>query len=198
MGKYFTEADLEKMDEYRRQIYAIREQMYREFGVDALDTDTLSSIATYQIVKQYDPDYNVNFARNGEDAKSGEVLIEQKACRVDPNPLTPTGRPRKGYNQDADFQFHAMGDLAHQRYILVARSQTDLGLLRIYDFQSEANCQAAIKELTEKKDKWYAKATKKQKDAKRDVITVDEKFVLANLKFSSTTVIDNCTVHRDW
>ena len=77
-GKYFSKSQIEKMDLYRKQIYEIRTKMFEEFEVDPLDTDALSSIAIYKIVNQYDNDFNINFARNGEDAKSGDVLIEQK------------------------------------------------------------------------------------------------------------------------
>lgn len=197
MAKYFTDAELAKMDEYREQIYAIREKMFAEFGVDPLDTDALSSLAIRKIVTQYDTEFNVNFARNGEDAKSNGVLIEQKACRVNPSHLTPTGRPRVGYNQDAVFQFHAMGDLDHARYILVARSETDLSILRIYDISNTENRQIVLDHLNAEKAAWLSKGQKNQEDMKRDVITISEKFLLAKLKFVSQNTIDGCKVFKD-
>ncbi len=147
-SKYFNANDIEAMNAYRAQIYAIREKMFAEFGVDPLDTDALSSLAIHKIVSQYDADFNVNFARNGEDGKSGDVLIEQKAARVDPNPLTKTNKPRKGYGMDASFAFHVGGEIDHQRYIFVARSSADLSILRIYDISSKANRNIVIRHLT--------------------------------------------------
>jgi len=196
MSKYFNQAQLAKMDEYRKQIYDIRAKMFAEFGVDALDTDALSSLAIYNIVHQYDTEFNVNFARNGEDAKSGEVLIEQKAARVDPNKLTKTGKMRVGFGCDAEFQFHAMGDLDHPRYILVARSETDLSILRIYDIQSEDNRKIVLDHLMNERDEWLEKTNGDQKKMKRDVISISEKLLLAKLQFIEKTTIDNCQVFK--
>jgi len=197
MAKYFSETELAKMDQFREQIYAIREKMFAEFGVDPLDTDSLSSLAIYKIVKKYDADFNVNFARNGEDAKSNGILIEQKACRVNPSHLTATGRNRTNFGTDAMFQFHAMGDLKHPRYILVARSETDLSILRIYDISSAANCKIVLDHLINEKNAWLAKGKKNEQDMKRDVITISEKMLLSNLSFTLKTEIDGCKVFKD-
>ena len=197
MAKYFSETELAKMDQFREQIYAIREKMFAEFGVDPLDTDSLSSLAIYKIVKKYDADFNVNFARNGEDAKSNGILIEQKACRVNPSKLTATGRNRTNFGTDAMFQFHAMGDLKHPRYILVARSETDLSILRIYDISSAANCKIVLDHLINEKNAWLAKGKKNEQDMKRDVITISEKMLLSNLSFTLKTEIDGCKVFKD-
>ena len=197
MAKYFSETELAKMDQFREQIYAIREKMFAEFGVDPLDTDSLSSLAIYKIVKKYDADFNVNFARNGEDAKSNGILIEQKACRVNPSQLTATGRNRTNFGTDAMFQFHAMGDLKHPRYILVARSETDLSILRIYDISSAANCKIVLDHLINENNAWLAKGKKNEQDMKRDVITISEKMLLSNLSFTLKTEIDGCKVFKD-
>jgi hypothetical protein len=194
--KYFAEQELLAMDEYRRQIYEIRTKMFADYGVDPLDTDTLSSLAIYKIVRQYDPTFNVNFSRNGEDAKSGNILIEQKASRVNPNPLTETGRPRVGYGKDASFQFHAMGDLEHPRYIFVARSETDLSILRIYDISDNTNRNVILDHLMNERNKWLEKGKGNPEKMKHDVITVTEKFILEKLKFKEKTIIDNCKVFK--
>lgn len=197
MSKYFNADQLAKMDQYRAEIYAIREKMFAEFGVDPLDTDSLSSIAIYKIVKQYDPNFNINFARNGEDSKSGNVLIEQKATRVNPNPLTATGRPRTGYGTDASFQFHAMGTLEHPRYVFVARSEVDLSILRIYDISTKANCDVIINHLMAERNKWLARGKANQEQMKRDVIVISEKYILSNCNFATQTTIDGCKVFKD-
>ena len=197
MAKYFSDSDIETMDQYRKQIYAIREKMFAQFDVDPLDTDALSSIAIYKIVKQYDPNFNVNFSRNGEDGKSGDVLIEQKACRVDPSPLTATGKPRKNYNQDAGFQFHAMGTLDSPRYIFVARSETDLSILRIYDIGSEQNKKIVLDHLMNERQTWENKNKKLGYTQKHDVIVIGEKYILDKCQFNSVSTINGCKVYKD-
>ena len=83
MAKYLKPEVLAQLDEYRRKIFALREEAYQLTGIDVLDNDTLSALSIYEIVRQYDPDYNINFARNGEDAKSLDVDIEMKASRIE-------------------------------------------------------------------------------------------------------------------
>ena len=78
MAKYLNPEVLKELDEYRKRIFADREAIYKKHKIDVLDTDTLSSLSVYEIVIQYDQDYNINFARNGEDAISNNVKIEQK------------------------------------------------------------------------------------------------------------------------
>lgn len=197
MSKYLDPADIERMDAYRKEIYRIRAKMVAEFGVDPLDTDTLSSIAIYQIVSQYDTEFNINFARNGEDAKSGDVLIEQKASRVDPSPFTKTGKPRTGYNVDAGFQFHAMGSIEHPRYIFVARSETDLSILRIYDISSEANRKIVLDHLMGERQAWEDKNKQLGYTQKHDVIIISEKLILEKCNFPSQSTINGCKVFKD-
>lgn len=196
-SKYFSFDDIHEMNIVRKEIYALREKMFKKYHVDPLDTDALSSIAIFMIVTQYDPYYNVNFARNGEDAKSGSVLIEQKACRVNQNRWTKTGQIRKGYNQDASFQFHAMGTIESSRYIFAARSETDLRILRLYDIKSEENCKIVYEHLLSERKKWEDKNKKLGKTQKHDVIVISEKMILKNCNFVSKQSIDNCIVFRD-
>lgn len=196
-SKYFSKSQIEKMDLYRKQIYEIRAKMFEEFEVDPLDTDALSSIAIYKIVTQYDNDFNINFARNGEDAKSGNVLIEQKASRVNPSPFTSTGKSRKGYNKDASFQFHAMGSIDHPRYIFVARSETDLSILRIYDISSESNRNVVLSHLMNERQNWENKNKQLGYTQKHDVIVISEIKILDDCTFTTKTTIDNCKVFKD-
>lgn len=195
--KYFNSTDIDIMDSYRSQIYELRTKMFAEFGVDPLDTDALSSIAIYKIVRQYDPNFNVNFARNGEDAKSGNVLIEQKATRVNPDPYTKTGKIRKNHGIDAGFQFHAMGTLEHPRYIFVARSETDLSILRIYDISSTDNCKIVLDHLMNERGRWEDKNKKLGYTQKHDVIVISEKLILEKCKFPTKTTINGCKVFKD-
>ena len=195
MAKYFDPSALHEMDEARKRIFAERETIYKKFKVDILDTDALSSLSIYNIVKQYDPNYNVNFARNGEDGKSGETLSEHKACRVDGR-FTKTGKLRKNAGLDAAFQFHAMGDIGHQRYIFVARCKDDLSILRMYDISNKDNCKKIVDHLMDERQKWLDRSSGDPSKMKRDIIQISEKQILEQIKFNNTT-IDNVVVYRD-
>lgn len=196
MAKYFTSSELDVMNRAREQIFAIRTRIYRQFKIDILDTDALSALSIIKIVNQYDPNYNVNFARNGEDACSLGVLIENKAAKV-AGPLTPTGKPRKGAGTDAAFQFHAMGDLDHARYIFVARNKEDLSVMRIYDIVTKENRQIVLDHLMSERDAWLQRTANNQAMMKRDNILLPEKILLDKLVFTSKMVIDNCQVFKD-
>ena len=122
MAKYLEPQVLTQLDEYRRKIFELRQEAYALTGIDVLDNDTLSALSIYEIVRQYDPDYNINFARNGEDAKSLDVDIVMKASRIE-------RKKRSGLYGLAGFQFHAMGNIEYDRYILVTRDKATLSLI---------------------------------------------------------------------
>jgi hypothetical protein len=191
MAKYFDKQKLDIVIAAAKGIVAQRNQVLKQTGIDILDTDAISSALIYEMVTQYDPDYNVNFARNGEDAKSNGVLIEQKATRV-AGPLTKTGKQRKRAGTDAAFQFHVMGDLDHPRYVFVARHKETLELLRIYDISSEKNTKKVLAHLEYEKAVWLARGFQK-----RDIILITEKFILDNLTFPHKQTIGNCVILRD-
>ena len=191
MSKYFDRHKLEIVIAASKEIVQKRNEVLKQTGIDILDTDAISSAFIFEIVSQYDSDYNVNFARNGEDAKSNGILIEQKATRV-AGPFTRTGKSRKGAGTDAAFQFHAMGDLDYPRYIFVARDKDTLKLLRIYDISSMQNQQKVLNHLLNEKSSWLAKGFQK-----RDIILLTEKFILSNLIFSTKQTVDNCVILRD-
>jgi hypothetical protein len=196
MAKYFTKQDLSKMNEVRKEIFALREKIYKEFKVDVLDTDALSALSIHEIVSQYDSDYNINFARNGEDAISNGVLIEQKASRVE-GPLTKTGKPRKNAGIDAGFQFHAMGDLESPRYIFVARNKDDLSVLRIYDIGTPSNCKLVLDYLMSQRQAWLDRTQGDQTKMKHDLILLPEKFIQANIILPTRLDINGCVILKD-
>jgi hypothetical protein len=191
MSKYFDAEVLQEMNEARIRIFAEREIIYRKYKIDILDTDALSALSIYQIVKQYDSSYNVNFSRNGEDAKNRKGSVEQKAARVE-GPLTKTGKLRKGAGQDAAFQFHAMGDIEHPQYIFTARNKDNLALVRIYDIGSVENCKIVNDHLQNEKEKYLKTGHKK-----RDIIMITEKFIQENIKFTKNLTIDGCNILKD-
>lgn len=196
MGKYFESAALQEMNEVRKRIFAEREAIYKKYKVDVLDTDALSALSIYEIVSQYDSDYNINFARNGEDAKSNGVLIEQKATRVE-GPLTKTGKPRKNAGEDAAFQFHAMGDLDYPRYIFVARNKDDLSVIRIYDISNDKNRKIVLDHLMGERQAWLDRSQGDQAKMKRDIITLPEKVILEKLKLPTKLKINGCVILKD-
>ena len=184
MAKYLEDTSIKELNEYRQKIYEIRKEAFSKFGIDVLDTDTLSSLSIHEVVSQYDPDYNINFSRNGEDAKSNNVLVEQKCSKI------------KKSTNSASFMFHAMGDLAHDRYVFVIRREEDLKLLRIYDIGTPSNVKLVQDQLFAQRKDWLAKGKLDESKMKRDVITITEKFLLENLKKTTTSSINDCAVVR--
>lgn len=196
MAKYLDSAALTEMNAARLQIFAVRAEIYRKYKVDVLDTDALSALSIHEIVSQYDSDYNINFSRNGEDAMSNGVQIEQKAARVE-GPLTKTGKPRKNADADAVFQFHAMGDIEHGRYIFVARNKDNLAVVRVYDIRTASNCQTIKDYLLQERANWLSKGQKNAAQMKRDIIAISEKFIKQKLNLPPAIAISGCAVYKD-
>lgn len=193
---YLDNSNLEKLKKYRDAILEIRNRAYFELKIDLLDTDTLSSLDLHDIISKYDANYNVNLARNGEDAKSGDLRIEQKAAKVK-GKYKKNGKPRKNANKDAVFMFHAMGDIEHSRYIFAARYTDNLSISRIYDISTSENCQKIIDILMEQRRLWKAKVDLDPKRAKHDVIYVKESFILEKLSLPFKSTIKDCNIFRD-
>ena len=186
MAKYLETQTLSELDDYRRKIFALRAEAYDKFKIDVLDNDTLSALSIYEIVHQYDPDYNINFARNGEDSKSGDVLIEQKASRIEK-------KKRSGLYAVAGFQFHAMGNIEYDRYIFATRDKGTLDLIRIYDISISKNTLEVQKHLLGERKKWEDKNKKLGYTQKHDVIILPED-ILLNLQNSTKQIINGVEV----
>lgn len=191
--KYFNPSVVSQMAAACQPFLGLRNQIYNNYGVDPLDTDTLSSLEVYKIVSQYDPAYNINFARNGEDAISNGVEIEQKCTKVQHN-LTKKGRPRKNAGTDAGFQFHAMGDLQYPRYILVVRFKHDLSIDRLYDISDKNNVAQVQAHLLALRQAWLTAGQANAAKMKRDAIVLQERWLLSNLQIPSKKTVNNCTV----
>lgn len=192
-NNYLDKTVLAQMAQDCQPFITLRNKIYNTYGIDPLDTDTLSSMEIYQIVSQYDPDYNVNFARNGEDAQSKGVLIEQKCTKI-PGNTTKTGKIRKGAGTDAAFTFHAMGDLNYPRYIFVARFKHNLAIDRLYDISDPVNVTLVQAHLLAERNAWLARGAANPSAMKRDAILISEKFLLTNLNITQKTQVNNCTV----
>lgn len=185
MAKYITKEEINRLKTMRDEIFAERNRAFEETGIDLLDNDTLSSLSVYEIVSDYDPDFNVNFARNGEDGISNGVISEHKCSNIVPN--------KKGEIKSASFQFHAMGKIDYPRYILFVRNKATLELTRMYDISASNSVKAIVDCLQAQSDVWLAEGKKDTAKMKRDVIYLPEEF-LKTLPFKETKVINNCTV----
>lgn len=187
MSKYIDLNSIKELDGYRKEIFLLREQAYKKHKLDLLDNDTLSALSIYEIVTQYDPGYNINFSRNGEDAKSGEVFIEQKSSRIEL-------QPRTGEYPAASFQFHAMGNIEYDRYIFATRDKPTLDLIRIYDIKITENTKLVQTYLLGERAKWENKNKELGYTQKRDVIVLPEGLLISNLVNSSRQIIAGCEV----
>ena len=188
-SKYLDKTVLAELAKSCEPFLPLRNQIYAKYGIDPLETDTLSSIAIYKIVSQYDPDYNVNFARNGEDGQSEGILIEQKATKV-------TKKKRSGEYIDAGFQFHAQGDIEYNRYIFAKRDKNTLDIVRIYDISNKENIELVQLYLLSERDAWEQKNRELGKTQKRDVIVLPENILIDELKNIDIKLIDGVEVVR--
>ena len=190
MANYRTVAELEYMNDVRKIIYQERTKIYQLYQIDLLDNDTMSSLAIWDIVRQYDPNYNVNFARNGEDAISNGVIIEQKCSSIKPN--------KSGVVGNAVWQFHAMGTLEYPRYIITVRNKATLDPVRLYDISNPESVKAIAGILLDQREQWLEKGKENAvKNMKRDVITLTEKFIVEEFKPAYLNTFNNCQVFKD-
>jgi hypothetical protein len=180
VDRYLDASILSEFVTSRNNIYSERTKIWKKYNIDILDTDNLSSLQIYDIVSQYDKNYNINFSRNGEDAKSNQVSIEQKCAKVNSN------------NQKCGFMFHAMGDLIYSRYIFAVRRKDTLELLRIYDISSESNIKLIHNELNSLKEIYLKDGFRKY-----DGIFIKEKFLIDNIIFKDYPIINACKISVD-
>jgi len=198
MSKYLQPIILDEMNKARKEIFAIRTNIYKKYNIDVLDTDALSALSIYELVSKYDPNYNINFSRNGEDAKSGDVHIEMKAARIS-SPYTKRGKLRKHAGHDAVFLFHAMGDIKHPRYLFVARDKDTLDIKRIYDIANVDNCDKVYQHLLNERNLWLERGKLDQSKMKHDVIVLPETLLVGLFPQNhELTIIDNTKIYKDW
>jgi len=196
MANYLSKTTLEVLAKASKEIIEIRNRVAKLTSIDLLDTDKISSLLLYEVVSQYDKNYNINFSRNGEDAKSNEILIENKTTRVQ-GPLTKTGKHRKGAGTDAAFQFHADGDLDHQRYILAAKDKDSLSIVRLYDISSKKNRKIILDHLLSERLAWHKRCEIDSEHRKRDLILLPETLLIEKLTIAKKFIINNCTIFKD-
>lgn len=181
MSKYLEPNAIKDLISHRDKIFAEHKQAYEKYGIDILANDTLSALSMWEIVSKYDPNYNTNFHRNGEDAKSQDVIIEQKCATVKPS-------KKKGTVGKSGWQFHAQGGLEYPRYIFGVRRKDNLQIVRLYDICSPAAITAVQDCLLEQRQRWIDRGK-----PNHDAIAVPEKLLL-NLPVLATVGINGCTV----
>ena len=182
MAIYLNESAIQTLAKYRDQIFTIAKRAQKNRGIDILANDTLSALSIHEIVKTYDPNYNTNFHRNDEDAKSGDILIENKCSTKEPN--------KKGIVGNSGWQFHAQGKLNYDRYIFAIRRKDNLKIVRLYDITSKHAITVVQTLLAELKQKWIDKGK-----PNHDAITVPEK-ILTDINPIKTITINGCIVIR--
>lgn len=180
MAIYLDESTIKNLIEYRDRIFALAKEVMDQYEIDILANDTLNALSIHEIVKTYDPNYNTNFHRNNEDARSGDILIENKCTTKEPN--------RWGVVGNGGWQFHAQGKLNYDRYIFAVRRKDNLKIVRLYDITSPEAIWAVQNCLAELKQKWIDKGK-----PNHDAIAVPEKLLLT-IKPIETSTINNCKV----
>jgi len=181
-GKYLSKTIIQDLIETRDRIFAEHNTVWKTHQIDILANDTLSSLSIWEIASQYDPNYNTNFHRNGEDAMSGGVAIEQKCATVKPAKKGTVGR--------AGFQFHAQGKLEYDRYIFAVRRKDNLHIVRLWDVTSEAGVKLVQGCLMARRQRWIDRGK-----PNHDAILVEEKD-LAALPVIEHLIINACQVYR--
>lgn len=190
MAKYLKSSDICELIKIRNKIFPERIKAFDQYKIDVLDNDVLSSLSIWEIVSQYDDNYNINFARNGEDAISNNVIIEQKCASIIPS--------KKGKIKSAAFQFHAMGNLEYPRYIFVVRRKDNLNIVRLYDIKHSINTKIILDHLMNERNKWLEKGKLNEvKNMKRDVITLPETMFQTTIKITNKLTVNNCEVFMD-
>ena len=189
MAQYLSEELTFTLEDNIGTILNVREQLLKSTGVDLLSNDTLSNIMIQEIVRKYDQHFEVNMARNGEDARTQSIIdIELKTATLQ--------KHKRGNSYPvATFQFHAMGDLAHDSFLFAVRDKTTLKIVTIYDVRLPKNVGAIENRLQELSDNWYEKAQITK--TKYDVISVNETFLQQNIQLYMEE-IDGVKVYRDY
>jgi hypothetical protein len=182
MPIYLDKNKIEDLIDFRERMFALAQEAYTKFGIDILANDTLNALSIHEIVTVYDPDYNTNFHRNDEDAKSGDVLIENKCATKEPN--------KKGLVGKSGWQFHAQGKLNYDRYIFAVRRKDNLKIVRLYDISSVGATKTVQDCLAQLKQVWINKGK-----PNHDAIVVPEKLLL-NIPVLDKKQINGCDVIR--
>lgn len=181
MGIYLDKSSILDLVSFRNKIFEEHAKAYQKYNIDILSNDILSSLSMWEIISQYDQDYEPNFHRNGEDGRSKDVLIERKCSTVKP---TKT----KNTVGNSGWQFHAQETQKCARYIFAVRRKDNLKIVRIYDIVSKSAIQTVRDCLDNGREQWIKKGK-----PNHDAIVVPEKLLLT-LPKQEVLNIDGCVV----
>jgi hypothetical protein len=179
---YLDRSKIQDLISHRDRIFAEHAKAFEKHGIDILANDILSSLSMWEIITQYDAEYNTNFHRNGEDAKSGSTQIELKCSTVRPG--------KRGGVGNSGWQFHAQETDKCSRYIFAVRRKDNLKIVRLYDIASDDAIKAVRECLGKGRQNWINKGK-----PNHDAILVPEK-LLKTLPVVKQMVIDNCAVSQ--
>ena len=186
MTLYLDESNLKTVMEAHEQIRIIRNNTFIKTGVDVLENDTVSLLSFAPYLRKIDPNYNPNFARNGDDGNTikGNAVkgVESKTTKV--NPL------KKGGYSKATFAFHAKGLINHEIYSFNTWDKNTLTPQSLYYAQNPKNVKVINKELENMSEEWSKKPATK---AGYDVIRIKEDMLKEMVE--TTEDINGCKVH---
>lgn len=182
--RYLDNNTIEELIKTRDNIFIERNKIFELYKINVLDNDVLSSLSIWEIVSQYDLNYNINFARTGEDAISNNVIIEQKCSFVDKSKNNPT------------FKFHAKGTINYPRYIFAIRLKHNLKMLRIYDISKSQNIEMIQFYLRDRCFAWTERGKLDESKMKNDLILLPEKLLIEKLTNVSHFNINECEIFQ--
>lgn len=177
---FLTKDQIVNLIDYKNKIFESRNTVYNNYGIDILSNDILSSLAMWEIIFEYDPEYTPNFHRNGIDGKSSQFLIERKCSKKMPN--------KEGKVGLSDWKFHAQEKNTADRYIFGVRRADNLDMVRIYDIQSKSALNKIHQCLSTGKQRWIDKGRPNW-----DALVVPEK-ILTTIKPKQLLNIRNCAI----
>jgi hypothetical protein len=180
MPIYLPKDTIRDLINHRNRIFQEHQTAFNKYNIDILSNDILSSLSMWEIISQYDQDYEPNFHRNGEDGRSKSVLIERKCSTKLPN--------KKGLISNSGWQFHAQETDKSNRYIFAVRRKDNLEIVRIYDIKTTSALKKIRACLQEGRQKWIDRGK-----PNHDAIVVPEK-LLKTIKPSKIETINNCQV----
>lgn len=182
MGIYLDRQSILDLIQHRDKIFAEHRTVFEKYGIDILANDILSSLSMWEIISTYDPEYNTNFHRNGEDGRSGDILIERKCATMKPT--------KKGTVGNSGWQFHAQETVKCSRYIFAVRRKDNLKIVRLYDISGDTAVKSIRDCLDAGRQKWIDRGR-----PNHDAIVVPEK-LLQDLPIAEQLIIDGCLIFK--
>jgi len=189
MATYLDNDTINDMTSLMERLIPIRTEGMEKHGIDITENDTLSNMTILKVVKSYDSSFDLNFGRNGEDAKADGIDdFELKSN-------TSVPRKRCGTYPSASWAFHAMGKLKHDAYMFILRNKKTSSPKKLWDIRNKTSIAIIENELLRLSDEWYE--VTKMKKTSYDVIRLTEIFIFNNIEFTRE-IINGVEVFKDY